>query len=72
MTFREKLADWISGGKLTCETERADLCRDLLHIEQDLNTHYENALRHIMAQETTTANATVKRMAKIARDAVDD
>ena len=72
MTFREKIADWISGGKLTREIERADLCRDLLHIEQDLNVHYENAIRHIMAQETPTANATVKRMAKIARDAVDD
>lgn len=72
MTFREKLADWISGGKLTNAKDDYGILLGLYNIELDLNVHYENALRHIMAQETPTANATVKRMAKIARDAVDD
>lgn len=72
MTFREKLADWISGGKLTKAKDDYGILLGLYNIEFDLSVHYENALRHIMAQETPTANATVKRMAKIARDAVDD
>jgi len=70
MTFREKLADWISGGKLSEEQGRADMCRDLFHKYYDIADTYTSALHKIAEQETPTANATVKRMARIARDAL--
>jgi len=77
MTFREKLADWISGGALS----------DALHYEEVVNAAYEKAvsralfarddadasraaLRQIAALETPHANATVRKMARIAREAV--
>jgi len=77
MTFREKLADWISGGALSDERERADMCRDLYHDACDYDDQLEDmaasmkyALRHIAALETPHANATVRKMARIAREAV--
>lgn len=64
MNWREKLADWISGGALArardayCETQ----------YERD---HFFHTLRDIAACETPKANATVKRMARIAREALE-
>lgn len=58
MTFREKLADWISGGKLSeCRKECIRLRVALAKIEQ---------------QQTPGANATVTRMARIAREALGE
>lgn len=63
MTWRTKLADWISGGAITRATE-------------DWTEGWEKAweldcaMQAIIACETPNANATVKRMAKIAREAV--
>jgi len=42
MTFREKLADWISGGALSDERERADMCRDLYHDACDYDEQLED------------------------------
>lgn len=86
MNRREKFADWISGGALTRETKRADECRDKFHtavdrldLQQELNgknlvrlSKARTALRAIAAMETTSANATVKRMAKTAREAISN
>ncbi len=77
MTFREKLADCISGGKLT----RYKKSRDFWHSEAnrfemqawkifDRHGLLGAALRQIADQETPSANATVKRMARIAREAL--
>lgn len=70
MTLMEKLADWLTGGMLTRESERADLCRDAMFIYMDSLNQAYTALEQIAAQETQYANATVKRMAKIAKDAL--
>lgn len=65
MTVREKLADWISGGKLTFYKN--------LRLSMVVRTSdYIDALCHIQNQETPKANATVKRMAKIAREALGE
>lgn len=85
MTLRERLADWLTCGALTRgrywisvsqraidhmrdDVDRADLshaeaCRDLLAAH--------DTLRRIAACETTGANATVRRMAKMAREALE-
>lgn len=71
MTFREKLADWISGGWLKWERERNAKLLYRLSIVDDVMDEYETALRAIAAMETPSANATVKRMAKTAREALE-
>ncbi len=64
MTWRERLADWISGGRLAgYMAATRDLNRQCLNMDV--------ALRDIAAMETPNANATVKRMAKRAREALE-
>lgn len=70
MTIREKLADWISGGALSkWESGYKMLSSDCAnHMDRWLKKNH--ALKEIAAQETPSANETVKRMAKIAREAL--
>lgn len=78
MTFRERIADWISGGALT--RERA-LCRFWANAyDREFRRHtgqihsrsrLDHALHRIAAEEKPTSNATVKRMARIAREALE-
>jgi hypothetical protein len=63
MNWRVKLADWISGGALTASQE--GYCE-----EQYLRHKYQEALRDVAAQEKPTSNATVRRMARMARGAL--
>jgi len=77
MTFREKLADWISGGELSRQRKRAEILRSFCNEETDRKWKYYDrvrdcraALHQIAEQETPNANATVKRMARIAREAL--
>lgn len=63
MTFRERLADWISGGRLT-ELEQAGW------EAWGVATDYMQALEEIMDMETPGANATVRRMAQRAMEAL--
>jgi hypothetical protein len=80
--WRNRLADWITGGALT----RAEQCRieSLKTInrmarnrEAELRNEVaawnirEHALRSIAAQEKPTSNATVRRMARMAREALE-
>jgi hypothetical protein len=64
MTFREKLADWISGG----EFSRLSIVTWEFRF---IAKAYEEALSEIAAMETPQANATVKRMAARAREALE-
>lgn len=64
MTFREKLADWISGGALS----RA---REAEESGWECESFYWSQLHRIAAMETPGANATVRRMAKTAREALE-
>lgn len=74
MNWRMKLADWISGG----DTPRAAVISENARYER-LRVRFEDcvldradcraALRTIAAMETPSANATVRRMAKTAREA---
>ena len=64
MTLRERLADWISGGRLS----------RLMAQNNQLFREYgrrRDAFSAIAACETPGANATVKRMARIAREALE-
>ena len=65
--LREKLADWITGGKYS----------HALAAQERLDNHfaprmwkYEDALNTIAAMQTPSANATVRRMARTAQEAV--
>ena len=67
MTPREKLANWITGGKYGAAR----------YAQERLDNHfaplayqYEDALLAIAAMETKSANATVRRMARTAREAL--
>jgi hypothetical protein len=79
MTFRERLADWISGGAISEATrdfkiaaaaaeEHETIARENRRIWKDKAIKRALALRTIIDQETPGANATVKRMARIARE----
>jgi hypothetical protein len=71
MTIRERLADWISGGRYDDGWRVAKSACKMLTIIHGLVGDREKALRRIAAMETTNANATVRRMAKIAREALE-
>jgi hypothetical protein len=81
MTFRDRLADWITGGALTEAREQIrqaeqdlrysknrgdDLLRTLMVHHTKANAR-KDLLDRIAAMETPNANATVRRMARIAR-----
>lgn len=84
MTFRERLADWISGGAVSFWQQAAiDADRQFDSVHQDYMLEYQShtvtadqrdwfaiALSRIAACETPNANATVRRMARIAREAL--
>ena len=81
MTFRERIADWISGGALTLAKNNESYAnrhmvqgyyglraeRDVL---RDGAFKFSAALCAIRDQEKPTSNATVKRMARIAKEAL--
>ena len=81
MTFRERIADWISGGALSSARTAHDMALgiqkaakhdgavalDRLDLTTSKLTAARARLRRIAAEEKPTSNATVKRMARIAR-----
>ena len=74
MKMREQLADWISGGAITRRDaiiNSMDRCVNRMAEEHARKfANLENGLQSIAAQEKPTSNATVKRMARIAREAL--
>lgn len=64
MNWRERLADWISGGELSRLMMQNDQLNEAYWAQRD-------ALCAIAACETPAANATVKRMARLAREALE-
>lgn len=71
MTLRHKLADWISGGELTRLNREFNLLEEMSIDIVGSEFDARNALHQIIAQETPSANATVRRMARIAREALE-
>lgn len=67
MNLRERLADWITGGQYSNKAIQANRLADFAKRAWEA----EDALGEIAACETPGANATVKRMAKIAREAME-
>ena len=67
MTLRERIADWISGGALTLARSDFKAMEHALKMAWESNRERQEQLRRIAAQETPGANATVRRMARIAR-----
>ena len=74
MTFREKLADWISGGAVydakRMSSHWFNEWQSAMDAYGDHDAKAQDALRRIAECETQGENATVKRMAKIAREAM--
>lgn len=77
MNWRMKLADWISGGELARLTKKQSAGFQQAHkwIDKFYDSDFERcelrfSLRKIAAMETPSANATVCRMAKTAREAL--
>lgn len=77
MTLRERLADWISGGALSrargeCVLISGDGVSYVTResVLSDSAMLFE-ALSRIASCETPSANATVRRMARIAREALE-
>ena len=64
MNWRERLADWISGGELSRLLMQNDQLNEAYWAQRD-------ALHKIAACETPGANATVKRMVRIAWEALE-
>ena len=71
-TFREKIADWISGGAITMANNNTDFLQEDRQYWIELAATRREALVNILAQETPYANATVRRMVKIAKEALYD
>jgi hypothetical protein len=71
MTFRERLADWISGGALTRARDDVEWLDRKRKQWADRAIVRDDALRRIAAEEKPTSNATVRRMARIAREAIE-
>ena len=85
MTLRERIADWISGGALTRARHDArqgwadgyrhrisyEWCRDEYKDKARMAHMLQERLSRIAACETTNANGTVRRMARIAREALE-
>lgn len=85
MTFLDKLADLLTGGELSRLREgKAYWIAATNGLEADLRTSYSNELRlravkseqwnalsRIAALETKHANATVRKMARIAKEAME-
>ena len=67
MTLRERIADWISGGKLTDARNNFKAMEHALTKAWKSSRDRQTRLDEIAAQEKPTSNATVKRMARIAR-----
>jgi len=71
-SLRDRIADWISGGKLT------EAWYDIDEVAQISNANalscydLRDALQRIAALETPGANATVRKMARIAREALGE
>ena len=84
MTLRERIADWISGGALTKALNEYDRISGVnapwfdklskaIDRSTDMMAHrfaLQKAMRAIIECETPSANATVRRMAAIAREAL--
>jgi hypothetical protein len=78
VTLRERIADWISGGALTwmkldieLREENRVMWRDRSFDRNRMIGKMAVALRAIADCETPSANATVRRMARIAREATE-
>lgn len=71
MNWRERLADWISGGAFSAAMSVARFSTSEMLRKHNIAAVRRNALLKIAAQETPSANATVKRMARIAREALE-
>jgi hypothetical protein len=75
MSIRYAIADFISGGELTFQRRGWERSRSLnldwqMQCQEAyaINARTSHALRKVIEQETDGANATVKRMANIARE----
>lgn len=77
MSWRMKVANWISGGEI--ERDSKALIQSIKDVSSLMETtkvlydqrrEYSNALWDIAAQEKPTSNSTVKRMARIANEAL--
>lgn len=81
MNMRERIADWISRGAVSrAHNDHIDSLKTIMRMERSREAELKreaaawnrraHALMTIAACETPSANATVRRMANIAREAL--
>jgi hypothetical protein len=71
LTWRERLADWISGGALTRATIKQNGSQERMLLWQNAAEDAICALRDIIAMQTPNMAHIGKRMAKRAQDALE-
>jgi hypothetical protein len=71
MMTRYRLANWVSGGLLSDAINGVKLTAEVAVDHHSLAAKRLQALRDIIEMETPGANATVKRMANRARQAIE-
>lgn len=67
-TIRERIADWLTGGNYSSSVSTARSATSEMIKQHHLATKRGEALMAVAMQETPNANATVRRMARIARE----
>ena len=72
MTLRERIADLITGGALSRALWSLGVNQELAKRYMGLHAADRETLRAIIAQDTPHANATVKRMVRIAKEGLGE
>lgn len=67
-TLRERIADWLTGGNYSASVSIARAATSEMVNKHNMAKKRGDALMSVAMQETPYANATVRRMARIARE----
>lgn len=72
MTLFERIEDWLTGGNYSDLIRISRAATSEMVNQNSRANRFHEALQAIADQETPGANATVKRMAKIAKEGMKD
>ena len=70
MTLREKIADWLTRGNYSKSVRLVEEATDMALARHNMAVLRGEALRKIIQMQTPSASATVRRMARTAREAL--
>lgn len=70
MRFREKLADWISGGAISKREDDLDYWRKMCQIQSQKANNYGKALISIREYTATQKSGTARKVARMCEEAL--